>query len=171
MPTHNTINAAFAGTTVAATAIAGSLASQPDAQWYQQLAKPNWQPPPIVFPIVWSALYANIAVTSVAVLNEFDRRGEIDAADAYRKALATNLALNAGWSWLFFRAHNLGAATVGAGVLAASSVQLASSAAKARPRFGALLGTYAAWTCFATVLAGAVWWRNRPSPTRSTPCR
>jgi translocator protein len=172
MPTQNLINAGFAGAAVTAAAVAGSLASQPDSEWYQSLDKPSWQPPAVIFPIVWSALYANIAVTSTAVLNEFDRRDEPEAAAAYRKSLATNLALNAGWSWLFFRAHNLTAATVGAGVLAASSIQLANQAATARPRFGKLLGVYAAWTCFATVLTCTVCWRDwRGSKTQSAPGR
>jgi translocator protein len=156
-----TKNALIAGSMVSVAAVAGSFASAPDGEWYRTLKKPLWQPPSIVFPVVWSSLYTNIAATSTAVLNELDRRGEIEEAAAYRRSLATNLALNSFWSWLFFRWHHLGAATVGAGMLAASSVDLAKKAGRVRLRFGVALSPYAAWTGFATVLAGTVWWLNR----------
>lgn len=158
---HKTANAILAGSLVSAAAVAGSLATEPDGEWYRTLRKPTWQPPSIAFPVVWSSLYTDIAISSAAALNEFERRGETDQAAAYRKALATNLALNAFWSWLFFRWHHLGAATLGAGVLAASSADLVRRAGRARPAAGWALLPYAAWTGFATVLAGTVCWLNR----------
>jgi tryptophan-rich sensory protein len=94
------------------------------------------------------------------VLNELDRRGDTEQAAEYRKALAANLALNAGWSWLFFRAHSLPAATIGAAVLAVNSIGLSRRAAKVDRRFGLALAPYALWTSFATVLAATVWQRN-----------
>ncbi len=158
-------NAACSGALVATAAVAGSIASRPNDEWYRTLDKPAWQPPPIAFPIVWTALYADIAGTSAAVLSELERRGDHDGAAQHRKALATNMALNAAWSWLFFRWHNLPAATFGAGVLALSSIRLAKRASRVDPRFGRLLAPYAAWTSFATVLAGVVWSRNRDRET------
>jgi benzodiazapine receptor len=145
---------------VVAAATAGSLATEPDGGWYRGLDKPSWQPPPEAFPIVWTTLYADIAVTSAAVLNELDRRGATDQAADFRKALAGNLALNGGWSWLFFRAHNLPASTLGAGVLALNSLRLVRRAGRVDRRFGWGLAPYALWTAFATVLAGVVWSLN-----------
>ena len=153
-------NLAVSAGLVAAAAGAGTLATDPDGSWYRTLDKPSWQPPPSAFPVVWTSLYAGIAATSAAVLNELDRRGEEEQAAAYRKALAGNLALNGAWSWLFFRGHNLPAATIGAGVLALSSIGLARRAARVDRRFGLALAPYALWTSFATVLAGVVWQRN-----------
>ncbi|MFZ0529011.1 MAG: TspO/MBR family protein, partial [Propionicimonas sp.] len=118
-------NLAFSTGLVTATVIAGSLASDPKSTWYRGLDKPAWQPPPAAFPIVWTTLYAGIAAASTAVLNDLERQGATEQAAAYRRALARNLAVNAGWSWLFFRGHNLAASTVGAGVLALSSTGLA----------------------------------------------
>ncbi|HEY3338521.1 MAG TPA: TspO/MBR family protein [Propionicimonas sp.] len=145
---------------VAAAATAGSLATEPDGRWYRDLDKPSWQPPPVAFPIVWTTLYADIAVTAAAVLNELDRRGETEQAADFRKALAGNLALNGGWSWLFFRGHNLPASTLGAGVLALNSLRLVRRAGRVDRRFALALAPYAAWTAFATVLAGVVWSLN-----------
>lgn len=146
---------------VAAAAAAGSIATEPQSGWYRRLDKPPWQPPGIAFPIVWSALYADIGATSTAVANELDRRGESDRTRQYQLALARNLFLNALWSWVFFRWHRLGPAAAAAGILALDSVALARRAGQVKPVYGRFLGLYAAWTCFATVLATSVWWRNR----------
>jgi tryptophan-rich sensory protein len=160
-PARKGRNLVTSASLVGAAAAVGSAASDPDAHWYKELDKPSWQPPPQAFPIVWTTLYATTAATSAAVLNELDRRGATEEASAYRRALATNMALNGGWSWLFFRAHNLAASTIGAGVLAANTIALARRAGGVAPRFGRLLAPYAVWTSFATVLAGVVRRLNR----------
>ena len=139
-----------------------SVAPEPDGQWYAGLKKPTWQPPSAAFPVVWTTLYAGIAVTSTLVLNELERRGDHAAAAGYRRKLVTNLTLNGLWSWLFFRSHRLDAATAGAAALAASSAHLARTAGRARGRYGWSLLPYAAWTAFATVLAGRIWSLNQP---------
>ena len=153
-------NLATTGGLVAAAVTVGSLATEPDGGWYRGLDKPSWQPPPQAFPIVWTTLYADIAVTSAAVLNELDRRGATEQAADFRRALAGNLALNGAWSWLFFRGHNLPASTLGAGVLALNSLRLVRRAGRVEHRFGWALAPYAVWTAFATVLAGVVWSLN-----------
>ena len=58
----STVLATAAATTT--TAIVGSIASQDtNSRWYRKLRKPGFQPPAAAFPIVWTALYADIAVT------------------------------------------------------------------------------------------------------------
>lgn len=146
------------GTAVAACAALGSVASREvRSPWYARLAKPAIQPPPIAFPIVWTTLYADVAVTSARAIDAL----EGDARSAYVRALAVNLVLNAGWSWVFFRAHRVGGAVLAAGVLAASSVDLARRTWHAEPRAGLALVPYAGWCTFATVLSAAIWRRNR----------
>ncbi len=149
-----------AGATAACAAL-GSIASREvDSGWYKSLDKPVFQPPGVVFPVVWTALYTDIAVTSAVAL---DRLGEQDppAATAYRRALAVNLVLNTKWSWIFFRFHWLGAAPVAAGALAVSSIDLVRRTFEAERRAGLALAPYAVWCSFATVLSTAIWRRNR----------
>lgn len=94
---------ATSATTVVAAA-AGSLATASGVRsdWYEQLHKPDFQPPPEAFPIAWTLLYADIALTSAGVLTELDGRADVGsdqargAARQYRRALTLNLALNAG---------------------------------------------------------------------------
>jgi len=158
---HRTRNAATALGLVGGAAAAGSIAASPDDAWYAGLAKPPWQPPREAFPLVWSSLYATIAATTATVLNELDRRGDADGAAEFRRALARNLALNGAWTWLFFRQRNLALSAIGAGLLAVNSICLTRRVARVARRFGVAMAPYAAWTSFATVLASAVWWRNR----------
>ncbi|MCV7408503.1 TspO protein [Mycobacterium florentinum] len=147
---------------VAVAAGTGSIASPRRVPaWYTRLRKPVYQPPGAAFPVVWTALYADIATTSAVTVDKFRAAGRHDKARGYAAALTVNLLLNAGWSWLFFRFHTLGAAVVGAAALAASSADLARRAAAADPRAGAALAPYPLWCAFATVLSAHIWWLNR----------
>lgn len=149
------------GAGVVVTAVAGSLLTEPNSAWYRGLRKPAWQPPAIAFPVVWTGLYALITVAATATSADLEERGRDAEAADFRRALALNLVLNAGWSGLFFRARNLPLATAGAAVLAGSSVDLARRGASTGPGKGAALGAYAAWCMFATALSAAVARRNR----------
>lgn len=149
---------------VAATAVIGGLASRPaQSPWYEQLRKPPYQPPRQAFPIVWPALYADIAVTSAATLDELEARGETAQRKAYLAALATNLTLNAAWSWIFFSRRKLGTAAVAAAALTASSADLTRRAVRVNGAKAAPLGLYPAWCAFATVLSTHIWALNRRS--------
>lgn len=147
---------------VAAAAGAGSIASPKRVPaWYSRLRKPPYQPPGIAFPLVWTTLYGDIAATSAVAIDRLQAAGQPEAARRYAAALGVNLALNAGWSWLFFRYHKLGAAALGAAALTVSSADLARRAAQADPKAGLALSPYALWCAFATVLAAHVWRLNR----------
>ena len=138
---------------VGMTALAGSLLTDPDNPWYRSLRKPTWQPPSAAFPIVWTALYATVAVATAAAIADAEEAGEPERAAQVRKALAVNLPLNAAWSGLFFRSRSLPAATAGAVALAASSADLARRAGPTGPGKAVGLGLYAAWCAFASVLS------------------
>jgi translocator protein len=150
---------------VATAAGAGSIASAkavPDA-WYSRLRTPPYQPPRAAFPAAWTTLYGDIAVTSAVALDRFRATDQQDdKARSYTAALMVNLLLNAGWSWLFFRYHKLGASAVGAAVLTVSSADLVRRTAQATPRGGLALLPYPLWCGFATILSTHVWRLNRP---------
>lgn len=147
---------------VAAAAGTGSVASpQRDASWYMRIRKPRYQPPSVVFPVVWTSLYTDIAATSAATIDRFRADGQPDEARRYAAALAANLVLNAAWSWLFFGYHKLGASALGAAALTVSSADLARRAARADPRAGLTLSPYPLWCAFASVLATHIWRLNR----------
>jgi translocator protein len=147
---------------VGAAAGTGSVASPARvSSWYSRVRKPDYQPPGAVFPVVWTALYGDIATSSAVAIEEFHSSGRHAEARRFAAALGLNLVLNAGWSWLFFRYHKLGASALGAGVLAVSSADLARRAGAAKPRAGLALLPYPLWCGFATVLSTHIWKLNR----------
>lgn len=146
----------------AAAASAGSLSSRKGVDgWYTRIRKPSYVPPNAVFPIAWTALYADIAVTSAAAIDRFRADGRQDKARAYLVALSGNLVLNASWSWLFFTKNRLALSAASAALLAASSADLARRAADADPKLGVALSPYPLWCSFATVLSTDIWRLNR----------
>ena len=147
---------------VAATGVLGGLASRPaQSAWYASLKKPSYQPPRQAFPIVWPILYADIAAVSASTIDDLDAHHENDNKRAYTTALAANLVLNAGWSWLFFTKRLLGTSAIAAGVLTVSSADLTRRAATVRGTRAAPLALYPLWCAFATVLSTHIWKLNR----------
>jgi len=142
---------------VGATAALGAVATAPavESRWYRRLDKPPWQPPDAAFGPVWSVLYALIAAAMLAV------RGRAGDRDPATFALfGTNLALNLGWTLIFFRGRAPRAAAVESLVLEGSTIALIL---RVRPhsRAAALaLVPYAAWVAFATALTFSVARRN-----------
>lgn len=149
-----TLIATAAATT--ATAVLGGLATDPDSRWYRRLTKPDWQPPAIAFPLVWTALYADIAVSSAVALDGVPEEDWPEGQDAYRRALVTNLALNAAWSWLFWRTRRPWLAAAECAVLTASSAALVHRTYGINRAAGTALAPYALWCGFATVLSAAI---------------
>lgn len=157
MTLAKTAGAAFAA------AAAGGVATAPavESAWYRRLKKPGFQPPRLAFPIAWNILYSDIAVVSASTIDTLNERGDADQARAYSRALAVNLVLNAGWSWVFFNRRQLGPAAALAGVLTLSSADLARRAAAVNAPAGAALAAYPLWCAFATTLSTRIWQLNR----------
>ncbi|WP_426511370.1 TspO/MBR family protein [Dactylosporangium sp. McL0621] len=145
-------------TTAAVTVAAGigSLATRPGDPWYRRLDKPAWQPPRQAFPLVWTPLYGLIALAGARALDAGKGRERRDFAVAY----GVNLALNAGWTAVFFGARRPRAALAEIALLNASNLDLLRRAWKADRAAGAALAPYVAWTGFATALNAAIARRN-----------
>ncbi|XUM02139.1 TspO/MBR family protein [Streptomyces venezuelae ATCC 10712] len=141
---------------VAATAVAGGMAVDPRSSWYRSLRKPSWQPPPWAFGAVWTPLYATLAYASGHALGitEGTRRRRLLAS------VACNLALNAGWNWLFFRLRSPRAGLVGCALLDLSNAELIRRTARVDATTAYTLLPYAAWSAFATGLNAAIVRRN-----------
>ncbi|MEZ5095455.1 MAG: TspO/MBR family protein [Nocardioides sp.] len=142
---------------VFATAVVGGLGTNVRSAWYVELAKPSWQPPGWAFGPAWTTLYALIAASGARTLDWMspeERRG-------YATALGVNLALNTGWSWLFFTARRPGLAMVELLALEASTLDLARRSAAVDGTAAALLAPYAGWVGFAGALNAWIARHNR----------
>jgi len=133
---------------VAAAAAIGAVATDPGSSWYRNLRKPRWQPPPPAYALVWTPLYATIGYAGSRAL------GRALRSDRRRLAggLLLDLALNAAWTPVFFRARQPRAALAEIACLDIANVLLIRQAWRADHTAAILLLPYVAWTAFATVL-------------------
>ncbi len=124
--------------------------------WYPTLAKPVGTPPPWVFAPVWTVLYFLMATAAWLVWRHSPGPG-------VRVALAlfvVQLALNAAWSFLFFRLRRPGLALceilclLGAIILTTISFSAISVPA------AWLMVPYVAWVSYATYLNLGLWRLN-----------
>jgi translocator protein len=132
---------------VALVAGLGSLA-QPGA-WYVALEKPPGTPPPVVFPIVWTTLYALMAIAAWRVWR-------VSGFDVALKLWALQLGLNAAWSPVFFIAHRPWLAFV---VIVALWLAIAATTTAFFRRdalAGRLMLPYLAWVSYAAYLNAGI---------------
>lgn len=134
----------------------GAAASMDAAPFYAQLLRPDWAPPASVFGPVWSALYALMGIAAWLVW----RTSGLRAARLPLSLFLTQLAINALWSWLFFKWHR--GALAFADILLLWVLILATLMAFWRVRVLAavLLIPYLLWVSFASALNYAVWQLN-----------
>jgi benzodiazapine receptor len=148
------IAAAAAGWTAAVTAVAvvGGLATDTSSEWYRELQKPSWQPPGAVFGPVWTVLYVLIAVAATLSYRDVGGPRRRLVLGLY----AANLALNAGWTLIFFRGHKPTAAAVEIIFLLATILALIWLV-RPHNRIAAIaLAPYAAWVAFASALTWTI---------------
>ncbi|MBM6405406.1 tryptophan-rich sensory protein [Phycicoccus sp. CSK15P-2] len=124
-----------------------------DPGWYADLEKPAWQPPPVVFGVMWPLNFLALAVACGAVAWTTPVR----EAWPVLGVLGASVVLALGWAYLFYVPHALGpaaAALAGAAVLTWVLVVLAG---QQLTWAGWALVPYAAWMTVATSLAVGYW--------------
>lgn len=128
----------------------------PAPDWYRQLRKPAWAPPPAIFGPVWTLLYLLMGIAAWRIAST-GAGGRQSALRAFR----WQLALNAAWTPIFFglRRPDLALGEIAATWLAI----LVTTVRFARVRLiaGLLLLPYLAWVTFATALNWSIWRRNQ----------
>ena len=139
----------------AAAAALGSLGTKPDSPWYRSLDKPDWQPPGVAFPLVWTPLYGLIAWGTGRAASVPEGRGAVLALTG------ADLAVNAGWCWAFFDRESPRAGLATIALLNGLNLVLLREAARRDRVAAAALAPYVVWTGFATALNAAILRRNR----------
>ena len=144
--------AGFVLVTFAVSAIGGAVTATSVGTWYQTLARPSFNPPDWVFAPVWTTLYALMAFAAWRVW----RRAGFAQARAALSLYVVQLALNLGWSVLFFglRRPDYALAEIVVLWLAIAATWLAFRRIDGPAAW--LLTPYLAWVSFAAVLNGAV---------------
>ena len=144
---------------VAGAAWYGSRYSPRDARtrlWYSRLDKPSFHPPQAVYPVVWTALYALMAVSGWRVWSAESSEERSHAL----KLWVAQLASNAEWTKLFFGEHRPLRALVDVALLEAAILKYIAAASKVDRTAAACFVPYAGWVAFAAVLNAAIVRRN-----------
>jgi len=147
---------AFLALTFAVAAIGGAVTATSVDSWYPTLNKPAFNPPDWIFGPVWSALYLMMALSAALVWSRA-------LPPARRTAIAwflIQLALNLGWSLLFFGLHQV---TFAFGWLVLLWLAIAMTIHRFWPisrAAGLLLIPYLAWVGFAGLLNFLIWRLN-----------
>ncbi|OYU49910.1 MAG: hypothetical protein CFE31_06115 [Rhizobiales bacterium PAR1] len=134
--------------------MAGSWLTIPSLEgWYATLNKPFFTPPNIVFPLVWTFLYALMALSFWRVLRARPEAGPKTSAILI---FLGQMVVNVGWSWAFFakRSPYLGLVVVGL-LFLAILMTIRAFREIDRPA-GYALVPYLAWVGFASLLNGAI---------------
>lgn len=139
-----------------AAAAIGSIASIQSASFYAQLVRPEWAPPAAWFGPVWTVLYTLMGIAAWLVW----RVGGFRVARTALAMFLVQLALNALWSWLFFRWKLGMPALVEIVLLWLLIVATTVGFWRIRQAAGILLAPYLLWVSFAAALSYSVWRLN-----------
>lgn len=116
--------------------------------WYEGLKKPAFDPPEWLFPVVWTPLYALMAISGWITWRT-------DGSPERRRALliwALQLAANAGWTQLFFGEQKPQLALADVALMEALIVGYIASTVAQDRRAAWCFVPYAGWVGFATLL-------------------
>lgn len=132
------------------------MSYEKEKEWYDNLNKPKFQPPPWVFAPVWTVLYVLMIVAFVLVLKAPFTFTSIFAYFFFTLQLAVNLS----WSPVFFKEHNLRKAFMLCVVLTFLVFLTMLTFFNISKLAGILFFPYLLWCIFATVLSFEILERN-----------
>ena len=134
----------------------GAISQVNSATWYQTLHKSSLTPPAIVFPIVWSILYAIIAISGWYLWQHRQQPQAKTALGVY----SAQMVLNWAWSPLFFNFHLI-AVSFYCIILIALLTLITILLTKNNFKFSSImLIPYFIWLIFASYLNGVLWMLN-----------
>jgi tryptophan-rich sensory protein len=140
----------------AVAAIGGVVTAPAIPVWHAHLAKPSWNPPNGIFAPVWTTLYFLMALAGGLVWRQRSRRPVVLPLVLF----LVQLALNLGWTLIFFGAHRIDLASWEIVALDAAIVATLVSFARVSRWSALLLAPYLAWSIFATFLCWEIWKLN-----------
>lgn len=134
---------------VATYAALSSVWTGHDRGWYASLARPSFQPPDVVFGVIWPLNFLALFVVGVW----FTRA--VGDATAWRTSVVLGVSVVAAlaWAWLFYVPHRLWAASLCLAVAAVLTWALVALVARSVPWAGVVLLPYALWLSTATALS------------------
>lgn len=138
-------------------ALIGGLITEPALKdWFVDLEKPEFMPPPMAFAIAWSLLYPAMAFALWRICLQRKKCNVKTAVLLYHIQLVLNLF----WTVAFFGMHNPLLALCDIAVLQLFNIATAVSFSKIDKIGGALFVPYILWVSFASILNFFIWIAN-----------
>lgn len=137
--------------------LSGLLSRSATSTFGETVIQPPLSPPAIVFPIVWTVLYALMGVGAARV----SLAPESQARSRGLNLFVTQLIVNFFWPLIFFNAGAYGFAFLWLLLLLASVILMTLEFRKTDPFAAALQIPYLLWLLFAAYLNFGVWRLNR----------
>lgn len=130
----------------------------PPGDWYQQLAKPTWNPSSWLFGPVWTVLYVLMGIGAWLVWREPGVPREERHGAWF--AFGTQAALNLAWTPVFFGLQQPGLAFLVICLLWLAILWMTVRFGRIRPLAGYLQMPMVLWVSFALMLNGTIWLMN-----------
>ncbi len=128
-----------------------------EGSWYQQINKPEWNPPGSVFGPVWTTLYVLMGIAFFLVWkSEVSKVVKTKAMVLWSVQLLANFL----WSYIFFQRHEIGLAFAEILVLWVLILLTIFAFAEISKLAAWLLVPYIAWVSFASILTYTIWKMN-----------
>lgn len=135
--------------------IAGAISRDGMLAFLQSGVQSPLSPPPVVFPLVWTVLYALMGIGMAQV--RLYGRGRTDKA---RNLFLIQLGVNFMWPLIFFNAQAYGFALLWLLLLLVLALTMTLEFRQQHPQAGLLQIPYLLWLCFAAVLNFSVFLLN-----------
>ena len=120
-----------------------------DANWYRSLTKPPWQPPDVVFGLIWPYNFVMLAVAGWAVAARESRTEHV----VWLASLALSVVAALTWAYLFYVPHSLIASGFALTAATLLTLPLVVVTFQASTPLGLALLPYQLWLAVATSLA------------------
>jgi len=120
-----------------------------DPGWFRSLVRPPWQPPDVVFGLIWPYNFVMLAVAGWAVAARDSRTEHV----VWLGSLALSVAAALTWAWLFYVPHSLTASGFALTAATLLTIPLTVLAFRASVPLGFALLPYQVWLAVATSLA------------------
>lgn len=122
---------------------------QTSGSWYAALKRPWWQPPDVVFGLIWPYNFTVLGFALVFIAQRLNTTEIVIALSTFAASVVAALS----WSYLFYVPHHLGASAIALGIAAVLTVPVLVLTFRASLVTGWLLVPYQLWILVATSLA------------------
>ena len=127
-----------------------------DPGWYRSLVRPPWQPPDVVFGLIWPYNFVLLGVASWAIAARDSRTEHL----IWLGSLALSVVAALTWAWLFYVPHSLTASGFALTAATLLTIPLTVLSFRASTALGIALLPYQLWLAVATSLAFGYSTRN-----------